>query len=66
MARGGLCGRCGGTRRGPQARAASPVTQCARCSEWVCDKHARWDVAAGQNVCTTCARKLGLTVLTHH
>jgi formylmethanofuran dehydrogenase subunit E len=63
MARGGLCGRCGGRKRGQAARAAQPVATCARCGEPVCERHVRWDVRAEEDVCYACAAKYGLAVI---
>ena len=38
----GLCGKCGGPRRGRSARTAAPIAQCESCRVDICEKHARW------------------------
>jgi hypothetical protein len=52
----GLCGRCGGPKRGRSARASDPVADCSRCGTPICKRHARWDSDEEAWVCTRCAR----------
>lgn len=58
MGRGNYgCGRCGGqTRRLSQKNI---VGYCFDCHDAVCQKHYRWNSAAGQFLCTACDRKRG-------
>ena len=49
--------------QGSQARAAQPVAQCAECGYAICERHARWDADAARDVCSACARRLGLRVI---
>ena len=51
----GLCGKCGGPRRGRSARTAAPIAQCESCHVDICLKHARWQ--GDFYLCYTCERK---------
>jgi ribosomal protein S27AE len=46
-----FCPECGVSMA---ARASSPVAQCSRCSESVCDRHV--DMIGGEWVCSRCQR----------
>lgn len=59
----GLCGRCGGPRRGRSARRSDPVADCEACRTPVCARHAGFDPEANQTLCTSCARDRGVAVL---
>ena len=51
----GLCGKCGGPRRGRSARTAAPIGQCEVCRVDICLKHARWQ--GDYYLCYKCARQ---------
>ena len=48
----------GSPRRGRAARASSPVAQCVKCGDGICDKHLIW--VDGEPVCTKCAKAAGV------
>lgn len=54
----GLCRRCGGPKRGRAARVASPIAQCYKCGDDICERHSRWHDDG--YLCTKCAQKIGL------
>ena len=59
MSRGsGLCGLCGGVKRGRSARTAAPIADCLDCRKPICERHSVPVPDEGAYRCTKCARAL--------
>jgi hypothetical protein len=52
----GLCGLCGGVRRGRGARVAMPIADCVQCRVPVCAKHSVPAPEEGGYRCNRCVR----------
>lgn len=59
----GLCGRCGGPRRGRSARRSDPIADCDLCQTPVCARHARYDPDGDRYLCAKDARDHKITVV---
>lgn len=59
----GLCGKCGGPRRGRAAGQSDAVADCDLCHTALCVRHSRYDPDGDRTVCVGCGRKNGLRLL---
>jgi len=54
----GLCGLCGGPRRGRAARPCAPWARCDTCEMDICEKHSVMNGSVW--ICAKCAREAGI------